>query len=701
MVPSEPIRDADGGDDVSSSSELTLEALNALARACQQAGLYGPEHPSARSAGKEAASLLAERVRARGALSVGVAPDRLYVDGEDVGGSSPLLVALADQLHSHDLARVTFQRELDEEQLCEFLGQASTTPREPDERLGRSPDLGSGWPGVRVETIQYERLTLGEGEEGWAAEVKEDHPAARLWLGLAGELWTPGADEEAEQAPDELLSVEALAAGLKQTARSERPPPAVARHLLRIAEEMAEGRSDAGWDGLKERFSRLMETAAGEDVQSVLGGGTDRRERTRFLLASAEWLPVGAVADLVEAADRAGDVDVSPWMLRLLGKMARHAEEARGQDREEADASFREAARRAITGWEVREDQPDQYGAALKEMSTAPPPGDFGERQLDVDPARVLKMCLELDEFGEPVERAYRSMVEEGREEEILELLAGSPADSEVAGKLWDELGTVESLRRLLERSPPDFEAVRRLVDRFGAVAAPPLIEILAESESRNVRRHVFDMLTDLGTDVAAEFVERLEADERWYVKRNMLALLAEMDELPESFKPRRYLRHDRPAVRYEAYKILVEGDQDRQEVLERLFDERQPRLVRLAFASLPTSVPASLVEAGLRHVADEELDDELRAVGIRALAESPTRGLRDLLLDLCQRRHPWLFWRRELVEPSSVLLAALEVLQENWPEHPEVEDVLQMARSSEAPEVRRAVARTGEETGE
>jgi hypothetical protein len=105
---------------------------------------------------------------------------------------------------------------------------------------------------------------------------------------------------------------------------------------------------------------------------------------------------------------------------------------------------------------------------------------------------------------------------------------AGDPVGGALAASLQRFAGD-DTVLVLLDVLPAlgeaDLDDVRQLVGRLGDAMVRRLLVALGEEEERSRRRLLFDLLSTMSKEVAGE-ARRLLADERWYVVRNMVALL-------------------------------------------------------------------------------------------------------------------------------------------------------------------------------
>lgn len=692
------------------------EALVHLARALQKHGLYPPGHPALRTPSEELRAVLQRTVSERGELSLGVAPDRIVWRDAETDPDRDLFRGLARRLHEHDLTRITFRPGVTVEEISDFLSAVRDPPSETGRRLGDRKGIARRWDRIEVRTLRYEQLGISARsvrERGAAGEAA-DEGSRELWgalvraalrdeEGLLDDLDAGEVDWEAYPAEEVAEAIERLSS---EAAYSE----AVARQLFRMAEELSPPESGAGGvDGaggsegpseepdpaLRERFRKLVDALSGPPLRNILRLGATPRQRQAFLLASAKWLPVRTTVELVEAAAEEGELSSSHWMLRLLAKLSSHLDEADAAI-PETESALREQVREMIADWEPETATTGEFARVLRQVSEKqtggiPNIGDDG----GPGPERVLQMAVELDVLGQPGERAWSRMTADERPTRVLELLSAAPSDSAVAEDLWSRLGGVDLARRALEEEPPDFDTLSRLAERYRARIAGPMLDVLEASESRSVRGKLYATLADMGPDLVPELKARLH-DERWFVQRNMLSLLAEVSEAPPVEAARRFAEHDHPVVRREAYRVLLDTYEHLEVALGAALEEEDTRSVTLALsAAQRASQPAlaKVVPLLRRRVADEELPASARVAGVRALARAGTKEAHAALLDLCRGGRSLAFWRPGVAEKTPVVLEALALLAHRWRGEPETRKLLDAAASASDPEVRDAAA--------
>src|SRR2546430_3278682 len=159
---------------------------------------------------------------------------------------------------------------------------------------------------------------------------------------------------------------------------------------------------------------------------------------------------------------------ISHSLVRMLSKLAAHAEGGAPQVRPQADAALRDQVRRLLEGWTLADPNPDAYGAALQRMARAAPDRAVTpEGEHATEPDRIVAMALEVDAVNAHVLAAADRVVREGRLGQLLDALAEVPESQGAAPEVWARLATADVVRPLATREPVDFKTLEPL-------AAPP-----------------------------------------------------------------------------------------------------------------------------------------------------------------------------------------------------------------------------------
>ena len=103
-------------------------------------------------------------------------------------------------------------------------------------------------------------------------------------------------------------------------------------------------------------------------------GGNGLQRRT-FVMSAAHGMSIDAVVDLVRAASEAEEQTISHSLLRMLQKLARHADASGGKRRAIAEQSVRDQVGELLQGWSLKDPNPEAYGKALEAMARSDSPG--------------------------------------------------------------------------------------------------------------------------------------------------------------------------------------------------------------------------------------------------------------------------------------------------------------------------------------
>jgi hypothetical protein len=661
--------------------------------------MYPEGHPSLGPAAAGVVRRGEALLQDRPTLSLGVARNQLVIEGVATDVRHPVLAELAGRLHRHHLGAVTFSRGFE---LAEVQNLLRTLAVEAD-RTGQPLGLGdpaklAAWPHVRLHPMSYERLELldrapakspAAGAGGGSGDEEGQRDArvrgAQLWIGLARAALAGQIGED--EAPPTKPAV--IAKAIDDHPRGEAYDQVIVGYLLQIADEL---KSAGGQEAveLRRRTSRLISEMRPDTLRRLIDMGGDAAQRRKFVLDASHGMAVEAVLEVVRAAADASRQTVSGSLMRMLSKLAAHAEQGTPQARSLADHALRDQVRSLLTGWDLGDPNPEAYGIALQRMAQAGPLfAAPAERMHAPEPERIVQMSLEVDAVGPNVYRACAALVDLGRLPELIGLLEEAPPETNAAQELWARAVSEDTLRWLLANEPVDFTTLDRLLPRLGERAAEPLLDALAEAEVRATRRALLDRLTRLGAPLGPNISARL-ADERWYVKRNLLSLLDELPELPVGFSALQWLTHPDHRVRIEAFKIGLKSRQERDRVVLHGLGDTDGRMMRLALMAALRGIPVGAVPRVIALANNREVPEDVRIQAIRVLGAARSPQALEVLLTLTNRGRT-LFGRAKLLPKSSEFLAALTALATGWGREPRAMAVLARAAMSGDPEIRAA----------
>src|SRR5947208_6158314 len=276
-------------------------------------------------------------------------------------------------------------------------------------------------------------------------------------------------------------------------------------------------------------------------------------------------------------------------------------------------------------------------------------------------------MALEIGTMGPRLPAAVARVVAEGGLAQLLDALEGGAADTAAAATVRAQIGTAAAVQQIVAREPIDFKLLERLVPLVGTAAAPPLLDALAVAESRGARRGLLAQLAKMGAEIAPLVVARLD-DSRWYVTRNLLALLEELGSPPAGFSAAPYMRHADARVRWQAVKLQLKRPDERDEALMAGLRDQDPRTLRLALglAVALQSCPDAAVSLLVTRATDRTLASDLRALAVRCLAYTKAPAALETLLQITAGGRP-LFGRGKLGAQSPGLPVPLAAPGARW----------------------------------
>jgi hypothetical protein len=667
------------------SRELA-DFLIELSIALHKHTMYPEGHPSlgpaAAGVTRRAAALLEDRAT----LSLGVARQQLVIEGVATDAKHPVLGDLAARLHRHHLGAVTFRRGVEETEVASVLKTLAVDAERSGSPLGLgAPERLRAWSHVQLHPLTYDRLELVDDA---AAGTERDARAAQLWVGLARAALTAQAGAESPTEP----TVIARAIDEHSRVDSAAYDQVIVGYLLQIANELKTAGSAEAM-ALRRRTSRLIRALKPETLRRLVEMGGDFMQRRQFVYDSTDGMAVDAVLEIVQAAAESSEQTISHSLIRMLSKLAAHAETGTDHVRPQADAALRDQVRRLLEGWTLADPNPGAYGAALQRMSRAAPPARpaTDAESHPTEPDRIVAMALEVDTVSQRVLDAAARVVELGRLGQLLDALDEVPESQWTAAAVWARIATADVVRALASQEPVDFKTLERLVPRVGLPAAAPLLDALARATSRGTRRGLLAELVKMGPEIAPQVIGRLD-DPQWYVPRNLLALLEEWSPLPQGFSAAPYLRHADPRVRWQAVKVLVKVPLERDAALAAGLQDQDARTLRLALglAVALQSCPDAAVPRLAAHAVDRTLSTDLRVLAIRALGHARAPGGLATLLRLTSGGRT-LLGREKLPAKSPELLVALSALATGWRSDPRARAVLTRAAAARDPELRAA----------
>lgn len=637
----------------------------------------------------------------RDSLSIGVARKQLIIEGVATDSHNPVLKELAERLHKHHVGAIKFVRGIDRDQLAQALAALAVDPARAGKPVGLDTDrFAERWEHLRVFPLTYDRLQLieddGSGEPAGPDQMAASR-ATQLWIGLARAALV--SDTTARDAPKEeqddntALEPATVARAIDEHQREQAYDQVIVGYLLQIGEELktAEGPEATG---LQRRVSRLVGSLKQSTLERLLEMGGDKAQRRRFLLDASQGITVEAVIDLVKAASAAEGQSVSHSMLRMLSKLAHHPSAGTGP-RQKTDPTVRDVMRRLVDDWSLDDPNPEGYRAALESMSSLK--GAHSESpQNDAlptvcEPERLVQIAIEVGSIGPQVRAAMADIRKAGRTELLLDLIETAP--NEAAGApVWEFLVTECVFEELLEEERLDLEMITRFTRRLGMAAQSALLDLVTVLEDAKARAPLLDLIQSLGDEVAPAVATRLPSAPP-PIQRELLALLGRLGALPAGFSARPYVRSAEPGVRREAVRLMLRDPSARATTIVTALSDADDRVVFVGLTAAQEKCPIAAFELIRRRVDRDDLDSQLRTMGIRVVAQQHTPDALAWLLTYVITEGRWL--RRPRLRPSTPeMLAALSTIDASWCDDPEAAVAMKLAEESKDAEVSAKIVR-------
>lgn len=649
--------------------------------------MYPAGHPHLQDSADRFARRMRTLLEGRESVTLGVARHRLVIDAATTDPKNALLRDLAHRLHRHRVASLHFTRGVTDEESDGLLSELSADPQRGDGPLGKRLDKVGPWNHIRLRPVGYDQFTLQSADSGSDPESNETVPERDSWVELAQLALASEEAADATEPPetDPLVVAEAIDRKSGEVAYDR----VVLGYLARVAEEMS-GRRGTSEDPLLQRVSKLIGALDPETLRRLLQTGADHAERRKFVLNASQILAADAVMEVVEAAAQVSHQTISHNLLRLLHKLALHAEEGAVEIRAAAEGALRTNVAKLVGEWQLEDPNPTAYNAILEGMvRRSSAEYSLIDVQVGCDPDIIIKMALELDSVGLTVYGAVEQLLARRELPRVAELLKTAP-QTNATQELWRYVATPERLEAELGASPMDQDAVAILVERLGIAATNLLLDRLASADDRSTRAAIMKQLLALGPDIAPVAIERLPTAP-WYLQRNILVLLGRLGSLPDGFSPASYSTHGDPRIRREAIKLLLETKAQQEEAIVMGLGDPDEGIVGMALAAALESCPPKAIPLVQRIAVDPKRQPELRALAVRIVTRGREPETLRVLLEIVNFRRRW--FRPSLAPKSPDLLAALAGLAAHWSEDPVVKDVLAYARWHTDRQIRAAVA--------
>jgi HEAT repeat protein len=619
------------------------------------------------SAAEKLLALLEKVLEFRREVTLGIARDTLILDGKQLDPANPVYRDFAVNLFNARVASLTIQGGATAQEVRQFF-EVLSYPRERIASAGGLQALltATGVQGFRAQEVDYRVFHATEVEALSAPRMSvSNDESAVLWKAFVNGMVSGTIDPY----------------GVLQLPQEQFDPTLLAEVLNREQEagkERVTGSYDqAISDFLKQADRQQLNTQSRQELFDRLGKLIERLSpelRRRFLNSTLQGLAVNpdqatealanwsqsTIADALEQVE-ADQLQVPRILMDILGKMGgktkaagvqRHVAVPPSQNNEQTTALLNKLFRDGG----IESYVPDDYADALAVLAAA-------DVETNLDSAQVDSLLESLN--GHTLERQFCSilldLLEQNIEagtgeviarnlEELINYFLGTGDFASLTGihdhlsRLFDgpHSSSTAAVNRTLDIFASEnfisvvldgldswgkdqHPAIQEMIGKIGLPFVVPLLDCLADEEVMFRRRLYMECVKRIGAQAYGSIVKRLD-DPHWYVVRNLVILLRELND-PEALRPlSRLFGHAHPKVQYEVIRTCLHLKDPRADryllrELERPDPSVQLGIVRLAANSRNPDVVRRLAEL-LNARGGSETDLALKSAIIATLAE-------------------------------------------------------------------------------
>ena len=209
------------------------------------------------------------------------------------------------------------------------------------------------------------------------------------------------------------------------------------------------------------------------------------------------------------------------------------------------------------------------------------------------------------------------------RDLQEIAITATNPALQDSLHDTFDRLGSPETIRHLIDLMHTNVDNtsnIEGLLEILGSAATKNLLKMLAEENNRSRRRRLFDFVTKLGT-ISVPEIRPYFSDTRWYVLRNMIALVRAINDRSLLPDIRRCANHPDLRVRLEAIRTLIALEPTPPKgLLEDAIRDPDPKIAEKAITLVGSYGIKEAVDPLLQLVDGNDVWGARRALRLRAL---------------------------------------------------------------------------------
>ncbi len=422
-------------------------------------------------------------------------------------------------------------------------------------------------------------------------------------------------------------------------------------------------------------------------VSGLLRADPDARRRGLFFERAVEQLTLGAAYRLVSALAALVGRPLSEPLRNQFRSQAKRLDVLAPEVRPEAEEPLRATLRGLVES--LHASAPGSPGGGgLPRVATARQAG-----RAVPEAERIVQLAIEINTEGPAVWIALAEMVAAETSRGVVDLVKRAPDGATVTAPLMKRVATTQELARLLEHDPVDEDAVDAFLHGLGIAAARVMLEAVVESRSRSTRRFLLDRLAQFGPQIQPLIEGRLR-DGRWFVQRNMIALLRVTQCAPDNALATRFLQNTDDRVRREAVLWCLEAGPTRERAIVEGLKDPSAEVLRPTLQAARAGLPQAAVPVLAKRVLEADYPPGFRVLSLGLLGRSGNALALEALLHFAISGRT-LIGRPKLAAKSPEMLAAVTALARTWRGDRRAGGVLEQARRSRDPQII-AAAKTG-----
>ncbi|MCB1154329.1 MAG: HEAT repeat domain-containing protein [Deltaproteobacteria bacterium] len=644
--------------------------LSGFASLLKKARMYPVGHPTLSQSLDDLVHSFERYFKSHSSLSIGVGQDRLYVDDQEVRGQD-WIDALSRSLHQHSVSHVTFHRGVDQSQLTSFLKSMELDPFDVKAMGGYQKMLSdNGVHSIHIIEIDYHL------DEEDLAERMGDLSDAEVWRRIANswrksQTFDSSEDQEfvsrmLQDAPrlaallDSAIAATIDANEMAQAANdffsliTSMPPPdtieerndhearivSVLEHLsprsryIILQNTAIAQMSQANEAALA--FAPYLDILSDRDIGRSLFEGLDPTlcGLDEFCMTYKHWLKsrnepriLSEISALVGDLDPRHDPRFGPIMDRCSRTPRFNAHLRRLAETIESVQQRQSAG--AMPVYQFLEDNLHD----IPELAS-----DVNDARLEEEALLNLLDLLESQRelgtyefYAHDLGEMIVGFVHTGRyalADRAMRLLRKhASTKNEFDGSRKIARAILMSLRRpevaealvsaLHNWGREEAKAIGGILTGLGSAAYEPILRSLDDEQDRGARHVLIDILSSAGTKILPAIAQALEND-RWYVVRNMIAVIGKMK--PEGMDQllSETAAHDDARVRKETARALGGvGSQRAVELLIDLMHDKDPGVRQQAILGLGSCAGSRPAAEALRAQLSEKhpFDDDEKSI--------------------------------------------------------------------------------------